>query len=54
MCGMALGVVGVLMGGGVQTVKVRAEALCYLIKKSPGSLQCNRFWPWDIAGRGKG
>ena len=25
----------------------------YLMRKSPSSLQCYRFWPWAIAGRGE-
>ena len=53
LCGMVWGVVGLLMGGGVQTVEVRPEAPRYLMKKSPSSLQCYRFWPWAIAGRGE-
>ena len=53
LCGMVWGVVGLLMGGGVRAVSVRPEASRYLTKKSPSSLQCYRFWPWAIAGRGE-
>ena len=40
------------MGRGVQTVKVRPGASRYLMRKSPSSLGCYRFWLWEIAGRG--
>ena len=53
LCGVVWGVVGLLMGGSVRAVEIRSGASCYLMKKSPSSLQCYRFWPWPIAGRGE-
>ena len=38
LCGVVWGVVGLLMGGGVQTAEERPEASCYLMKKSPSAL----------------
>ena len=51
--GVVWGVVGLLMGGGVQTVKIRPEASCYLMKKGPSSMKCYCFWPRAITGRGE-
>ena len=52
-CEMGFGVVGLLMGGGVRAALFRPGDSCHLMRKTPGSLQCYRFWPWAIAGRGK-
>ena len=36
-------------GGGSHGVDLRTTASCYLMKKSPSSFQCYRFWLWAIA-----
>ena len=50
-CVVWYGVVGLLMGWGARAVEVRSGSWCSLMKKSPSSLKCNRFWPWTIACR---
>ena len=43
LCGMAWGVVGLLIGGGVRAVEVRSGAPRYLMRKIPSSLQYYLF-----------